>query len=206
VRGTERPRGGFSDTRAPAGTEPDVSGDADVHVIGMGNILFRDEGVGVYAARCLRTAFRYTPAIEVADGAALGFGVMDFFQPSPRRQRLLILDAMLADDKPGAIYRLRGDQLVDIGLAMRPTAHEVDPIQLLKLAAALGEAPELTLIGIVPSDARELAVGLTPELEAAFPRFVDAAIAELRGFGIQAEPTRVVSLGEVIGGLVTCPR
>ncbi len=82
----------------------------------------------------------------------------------------------------------------------------MDPIQLLKLATALGQPPEMILLGIVPADATELAVGLTPDLEAAFPHFVDAAIAELRAFGVQAERTRPVSLDEVIGGLVTCPR
>lgn len=179
---------------------------SDVHVVGMGNILFRDEGVGVYAASCLQSAFRYAPAIEIADGAAMGFGVIDFFQPSERRQRLLILDALLADDRPGTIYRLAGDQLLDLGPAIRPTAHEVDPLQLLKLATALGEPPEMILLGIIPADASEMALGLTPVLQAAFPRFVDAAIAELRAFGIHAEPTRPVSLDEVIGGLTTCPR
>jgi hydrogenase maturation protease len=187
-------------------TEPDAGGDADVHVVGMGNILYRDEGVGVYAARCLQTAFRYEPTIEIADGAAMGFGLIDFFQPAERRQRLLILDAMLADDRPGAIYRISGDQLLDLGPAMRPTAHEVDPLQLLRLATALGEPPEMVLLGIVPADAREMHVGLTPDLEAAFPRFVDAAVAELRAFGVLAVPTGRVALHEVIGGLTTCPR
>ena len=45
-----------------------------VSVVGVGNILYRDEGVGVYAAHYLRQAFRFTPEIDVADGALLGFG------------------------------------------------------------------------------------------------------------------------------------
>jgi hydrogenase maturation protease len=182
-----------------------VSG-PEVHVIGMGNILYRDEGIGVYAARCLQDAYRFTPAIDIADGAAAGFGLMDYFQLAGPPLRLLVLDAMLADSQPGAIYRLTGDQLLDLGPAMRPTAHEVDPIQLLKLATAFGQPPEMVLLGIVPADAAELAIGLTPDLAAAFCRFVDAAVAELGAWGVHAQPIRPISLDDVIGGLVTCQR
>ena len=136
----------------------------------------------------------------------MGFGLMNYFQPAGPPARLVILDALLADDQPGAVYRLSGDQLTSLGPAMRPTAHEVEPIQLLKLAAALGRPPEMSLLGIVPADTSELAVGLTPELGAAFPRYVDAAIAELAVCGVHAERFRSVSLDEVIGELVTCER
>lgn len=178
----------------------------DVHVVGMGNILYRDEGIGVYAARSLQQAYRFTPAVEVADGAALGFGLMDYFQVSGPLLRLLVLDALLADDQAGAIYRLSGDQLLDLGPALRPTAHEVDPLALLKLATAFGQPPEMVLLGIVPADAAGLGLGLTRELGAAFCRFVDAAVAELGRWGVQAERVRAISLDDVIGGLVTCQR
>jgi hydrogenase maturation protease len=178
----------------------------EIHVVGMGNILFRDEGIGVYAAHYLRRAYHFTPAIEIADGAAMGFGLMDYFRPTEPGQRLLILDALLADDQPGAIYRLAGDQLLDLGPAMRPTAHEVDPIQLLKLATALGQPPEMVLLGIVPADATELGLGLTEKLGSAFGRFVAEAVAELRSCGIEVERVRSLSLDDVIGGLVTCQR
>jgi hydrogenase maturation protease len=179
---------------------------SETHVVGMGNILYRDEGVGVYAAHYLRRAYRFSPEVEVADGAAMGFGLMDYFQSAEPRPKLLILDALLADDRPGAIYRLSGDRLCDLGPAMRPTAHEVDPIQLLRLATALGQPPEMVLFGIVPADTTELGLGLTDELASAFPRFVDQVVAELRSSGIRAEQVSAPSLDDVIGGLVTCPR
>lgn len=177
---------------------------SDLHVIGMGNILYRDEGVGVYAAHYLRAAYQFTPAIEVIDGALMGFGLMTYFQASGPPSRLIILDALLADDRPGAVYRLSGEQLTGLGPDMRLTAHEVDAVQLLKLATALGNPPEMTLLGIVPADTSELAVGLTPELGAAFPQYVDAALAELRRYGVHGEQSRPLALDDVIGELVTC--
>ena len=117
--------------RAPRGT-------ARISVVGVGNILYRDEGVGVYAARYLQHAYRFQPEIEVADGAALGFGLMDFFEDA---STVIVLDALLADAGPGTIYRLPTEELLDLGPDITPTAHEVDPIHLLKRAHALGQLP-----------------------------------------------------------------
>jgi hydrogenase maturation protease len=170
-------------------------------VVGMGNILYRDEGVGVYAARCLERAFRFEPQIAIADGAALGFGVIDLFSDSTT---LIVLDAVLADGSPGTVYRLVEEQLLDLASSVRMTAHEVEPLQLLRLSPAFTDPPEMVLLGIVPADTSQLCVGLTPELEAAFPPYVEAVVAELRRRGIRAERLRPVSLQDVIGSLVTC--
>lgn len=178
----------------------------DVHVVGMGNILYHDEGIGVYAAAYLRQAYRFSPEIQIADGAALGFGVMDYFTEAGLPPRVLVLDALLTDAPPGSVFRLPAEELLDLGPAMRPTAHEVDPVAMLKLAAAFGQAPDLVLLGIVPENASDLTVGLTEALRDALPAFTAAAIAQLSEWGVFAEPTGPVSLDDVIDGLVTCPR
>lgn len=176
---------------------------SDVTVIGMGNILYRDEGVGVYAIHQLRAAYRFQPAIELVDGAMLGFELLDYFHPGAD---LLILDALLADDRPGAVYRLPAEELLRLGPDTHPMAHEVDPVQQLRLATALGEPIDLALIGIVPADTSGFEVGLSPQLRAAFPAFVEAVLAELQRRGVHAERIRSVPLDEVIGGLVEVPR
>jgi hydrogenase maturation protease len=173
---------------------------ASISVVGVGNILYRDEGVGVYAARYLQQAYRFEPPIEVADGAALGFSVMDFFEDS---STVIVLDALLAGAAPGTVYRLPTERLLDLGPDVTPTAHEVDPIHVLKRARALGQSTDMVLLGIVPQDASQMAVGLTPTLAAAFPRFVDAALDEIRAHGVRAEPLRAMSLHDVIEGLVS---
>jgi len=180
----------------PADRQP--AGARRVTVVGVGNILYRDEGVGVYAAHYLRQTFAFTPEIDVADGALLGFGLMDFFSADGT---VIVLDALLADGAPGSIYRLATDQLLELGHDVIPTAHEVDPVHLLRRARALGERVEMVLLGIVPADASEMAVGLTPALADAFPRFVDAAVLELRAHGVHAERIDAISLDQVIDGL-----
>ena len=170
-------------------------GTARISVVGVGNVLYRDEGVGVYAAHYLEQAYRFAPEIEVADGAALGFGLMDFFNDG---STVIVLDALLGAASPGTVYRLPTEELLDLGPDVSATAHEVDPIHLLKWAHALGQSPEVVLLGIVPEDASGMAIGLTPALAAAFPRFVDAALDELRSRGVRAECVRKTSLDGVI--------
>lgn len=172
---------------------------SDIAVLGMGNILYRDEGVGVYAVHHLRTAYRFDPAIELVDGAMLGFALTDHFRAGAR---LLVLDALLADNRPGTVYRLPAEELLRLGPDTQPMAHEVDPVQQLKVATALGDPLDLTLLGIVPADTGGFQVGLTPPLRAAFPAFVGAVLAELRRHGVHADPVRPVPLDEVISGLV----
>ena len=171
-----------------------------VHVVGMGNILYGDEGVGVYAARYLNAAYRFSPDIDVVDGATLGFGLMELFE---KGAKIIVLDALAVDARPGTTYRLPREELLNLGPEMQPTAHEVEPLELLKLAEVVGEPPDMVLFGIVPADARTMQVGLTPALAAAFPAFVDAVISEIRASGINAELVRPMSVDEVIESLVT---
>jgi hydrogenase maturation protease len=170
-------------------------------VVGMGNILYRDEGVGVYAARCLDRAFRFEPEITVTDGAALGFSVIDVFSDCTT---VIVLDAVLAGASPGTVYRLPAEQLLDLAPAVRMTAHEVEPLQLLRLSPTFTEPPEMLLLGIVPADTSQLSVGLTRELEAVFPGYVAAIVAELRSRGIRCDQVAPVSLHDVVESLVTC--
>lgn len=174
---------------------------ADVTVVGMGNILFGDEGVGVYAAHYLRAAYRFSPQVEICDGAMLGFALTDVFQDGGR---VVVLDSLLTNARPGTVYRLPSDELLNLGPETRPTAHEVDPVNLLKQATGLGIAVDLTLIGIVPGDFSAWQIGLTPQVRAAFPVFIGAIVGELRRRGIEAEPVGKVPipLEEVIDGLV----
>jgi hydrogenase maturation protease len=171
-----------------------------VHVVGMGNLLYRDEGIGVYAARYLQDAYRFSPEIDVVDGATLGFGLMELFEGGAK---IIVLDALMTNAPAGTVYRLPREQLLDLGPSMQPTAHEVEPLELLKLAEVLGEPPDMVLMGVVPADAKTMAVGLTPALEAAFPAYVDAVVSEIRASGVQAELVRRLSCDEVIESLVT---
>lgn len=174
------------------------AGQAQTVVLGVGNILYGDEGIGVYGARVLADGFRFAPAVDVVDGATLGFSMMDLFRQA---RALIVLDALAADAEPGSIFRLPAAELRQLAPQFRPTAHEVDPLQLLRLAPLLGHVPDLVLLGIVPART-DIGVGLSPALEAAFPRFVEAALRELRERQIQADEVARVALPDAVASLV----
>ena len=167
-------------------------------VLGVGNILYGDEGVGVLAAHALARCFRFTPAVEVLDGATLGFDMIDLFTT---RSSIIVLDALAADARPGSIFRLPSALLRQLGPEVRPTAHEVDPLHLLKMAPLFGDPPELVLLGIVPATTA-CTVGLSPALASAFGAFVQAALTELAAQGVRAEPVAPVVLDDVVDALV----
>ena len=168
-------------------------------VVGVGNILWRDEGVGVLAAHYLRDNYFFDPPVQVIDGAMLGFALIDLFTDGAR---LLVLDALLTDAAPGTVFRLPGHELLDLGPDMVPTAHEVDPIHQFKQADMLGVDMDMSMVAIVPQDASQMGLGLTPELREAFPAYIEAALAELDSWGITATRSAGADVDAVLDSLV----
>lgn len=191
----------------PNAAPPGTSGPAPTVrapvVLGVGNILYGDEGVGVYAARALEHCYRFTPEVEIVDGATLGFAMIDLFHGPGT---LIVLDALATDAHPGSIFRLPAEELLRLGPEMQPTAHEVDPVTLLRLAPLFGEPPDMVLIGIVPFNASDLAIGLTPPLVAAFDEFVNVTLSELSAKGVRADQRAPLSLDDVVASLVAGTR
>jgi hydrogenase maturation protease len=151
-----------------------------VVVIGIGNILFCDEGVGVYAGRYLEENYDFEPKIEIVDGGTLGFGLMDYYQTY---DKVVVLDTISIDDTPGAVYNVPSSELMELG-EYRNTAHEVEVVEMLEICSLLGKIAEVNVIGIVPEDIVTVGIGLSERLHAHFPALVEAAAKELVRSGI----------------------
>jgi hydrogenase maturation protease len=173
---------------------------ARVRVLGMGNILYGDEGAGVWAAHYLRAGYEFAPEVEVLDGAALGFGVLDVFDGGGP---VLVLDALVADRADaGSVYRFTDRDLLDVAADRRLAAHEVEPVGQLRLRTALGGAPPTVLLAIVPQHIG-MVVALSPAVRAAFGGYLRAALDQLRGWGVTATARAQVDLDDVRVGLTT---
>lgn len=177
------------------------AGPPGVVVLGVGNILYGDEGAGVFAAHALQRSFRWTPEVEIVDGATLGFDMFDVFR---RARTVIVLDALATEAAPGSIFRLPAEQLLQLGPEFRPTAHEVDPIQLLRMAPLFGPPPDMVLFGVVPASTG-LGVGLSPPLGRSFDRLLAAAVSELASRGVTGEQVGPVDLDGVISSVVGAP-
>jgi len=141
-------------------------------VVGVGNSLMKDEGVGVHVARAL--ADTTLPAgVEVIDAGTdpdVAFDVVRF-------DRVIIVDAARGGQEPGTIYRFGGEGGLDVN-ERRQTCHDVGLLQTLRKAAQA--TPEIVIVGVEP---KEIAWGL--ELSAivrqSVPRVVRIVQHELRG-------------------------
>jgi hydrogenase maturation protease len=151
-------------------------------VLGLGNLLCTDDGLGVAALHQLRQRYVIPDEILLLDGGTLGLALLPHITGAAG---LLILDAVGAAAPPGTLLRFEGDAA---GLAMRErlSVHQVGVADLLCAARWLDRYPRRTvLLGVVP-ESTELGVGCTRTVERQLSALVRAAAQELESFGFGA--------------------
>lgn len=151
-------------------------------VIGVGNVLFKDEGVGIYASRLLRDNYSFNSELEIMDGGTLGFKLMTFFQ---EYDNVIILDTVSIEDKAGEVFRLPSDVLLGLG-TYRKTAHEVEIVEMLEICSVLDKHANVVILGIIPEDIETVEIGLTKTIEEKISFLVDNAVKEVESLGIKA--------------------
>lgn len=126
-------------------------------VLGVGNILFTDEGIGVAAADEINRLYDLSENVTVMDGGTLGTRLMD---PIMNCDLLIVVDAVLGDGEPGSIYRLTGEDLRK-SLAFKDSMHQTDLVDTLIMCEIVGNRPEAVIIGMEPFDYHTMNVGLS---------------------------------------------
>ncbi len=143
-------------------------------VLGLGNILLRDEGVGVRVVQALER-MTLPPDVEVFDGATAGLDLLDVLAG---RRKVVVIDAIAGDSPPGTVLRLTPDDLAtrcEQGISL----HDIGLLEALALTKQLGDAPEeVVIIGVKPNDV-ECGLELSPETARLLPRLLDLVFAEL---------------------------
>jgi hydrogenase maturation protease len=143
-------------------------------ILGVGNILLRDEGVGVRAVEALREAC-LPEGVEALDGGTLGVDLVDLIAG---RRRLIVIDTVRAGGRPGSIYRLA------VGDLLHPTVpnlslHQTGLLEALQMAEHLGCAPQEVLIFGVEPGAIHYGLELSDAIAAAVPRVNALVLAEV---------------------------
>ncbi len=152
----------------PGSAEPHL---APVLVLGLGNLLLRDDGVGLELLRRLKTATASSDGVEFLDGGTQGIALLPWVAG---RRALLILDAIALGEPPGTVHIHEGP---DLPQQARPglSAHEGNAGELLATAQLIGDLPDTVhLVGIEP-DEISTGIGLSPAVARAVPRGVKAA-------------------------------
>lgn len=154
-----------------------------VLVIGLGNPLMGDDGIGLAALQRLRER-RLPASAELVDGGTWGMNLLPIIESA---DAVILLDAIRAGAMPGAVVELEGDA-VPRRLALKLSPHQIDLAEVLALAALRGTLPpRLLAIGLEP-EVVEMSTTLSPAVEAAFPALL--ARVELRLGALSANPGR----------------
>ena len=158
-------------------------------VLGLGNILLRDEGVGVRVVEALAERYALPAEVEVVDGGTAG---MDLLNTLAGCDHLLICDAVRTSEPPGSVVKLVGEQIPAL-FQTRCSPHQLGLSDLLATLTLTGEAPAtVTLIGIIPADLR-LGLELSAEAAEAAGGAVEELAAELRELGYPLGPKRLAA-------------
>ena len=152
-------------------------------ILGVGNILFTDEGIGVRALEWLRERYDFPEQTRLIDGGTLGMGLMDALLSC---DRVYVLDAVLCGGVPGSVYRLTDNDLRK-SMSFRDSLHQTDLVDTLIYCDMLGHRPEGVIFGMEPFDYHTMAVGLSPVCEQALPVLATRLLEELRGLGLNIE-------------------
>jgi hydrogenase maturation protease len=150
-------------------------------ILGIGNILLRDEGVGVHVIEAIQAAvargeIHLSPDVEVYDGGTFGIDLIDMIAG---RRRVICVDAVAADVPPATVLRFTGADLAKKRVADM-SLHQLGLLETLQMSQQLGCAPaEVVIFGITPK-AMDPGLEMTPEVAALVPRVVALVLAELK--------------------------
>ncbi len=158
----------------------------DALVLGIGNVLWADEGFGVRCVEALVDAWELPPGVDSMDGGTQGLYLLPFVQGT---RRLLIFDAIDFGLTPGTL-RVLEDADVPCYLGARKTSlHQTGFQEVLACAALTDSLPEsLVLIGVQLVDIDDFGGSLRPELCAQVQPAVELAVARLTEWGLAPRP------------------
>jgi len=143
-------------------------------VVGVGNTIHSDDGVGVQALRRLEGDPRLPSDVTLIDGGTLGLELLAYVGDAPH---LLLLDAVDVGERPGSFVRMAGDELT--GLPCGASVHQLGVADLLATLPLVSDAPrEIVLLGVQPAST-DWGTELSAPVEAALASLVEAAVEQL---------------------------
>jgi len=160
---------------------------ANILVLGIGNVLLTDEGVGVRAINELARRYVFSEQVELLDGGTAG---IELLRHIAGRDHLIIIDAMKCGQPPGTVVRVEGAD-VPAAFRTRISPHQLGLSDLLAAAMLTGELPaNLVLFGVEPASL-EPGLDLSDVVEASVDKLLNGVCDELRAIGCNIEPLAI---------------
>jgi len=151
-----------------------------IRILGVGNVLCTDDGLGPYAIKVLESQFEFPQGVEVLDVGTPG---LDFTPYLADALMVIVLDTVKGDQPPGSLRLLRDREIVAKPPPSRMSPHEPGLREALMATELAEMSPEeILLIGVIP-ESTEQGTKLTEAVKAAVPSVVDTVVAELERLG-----------------------
>ncbi len=164
-------------------------------ILGVGNILEKDDGIAIYATKYLESNYTFKPKIDIINGGVEGINLLNMFMEYPH---IMILDAIEIEDDPGSIYHIPSQELTGYGLNSGG-AHEIGVLQCFDILELLGkEVPKSSVLGIVPKDI-DVYIGLSKVMHEKFSTYIETLVKILNNLNIQVtKNNEIISLENII--------
>ncbi|OHD68706.1 MAG: hypothetical protein A2W19_12900 [Spirochaetes bacterium RBG_16_49_21] len=143
-----------------------------VLILGIGNLLKSDDGLGVHIIRYMEeSAVTLPDGVELLDGGTAGFDLLGLIEDY---DKIVIVDALKTDDKPGSIYRFTPEHAVET--RSRFSLHEVGIMEVIRVLKIMDRNPEIEFVGIVPENIRDIDINISPAVKESIPRAVEVIL------------------------------
>lgn len=159
----------------------DVLYPSEITVLGVGNVILRDEGFGVRVVEYLDALYDFPEVVQLVDGGTLGIELTQYLTGT---KKLLVIDSINGGAPPGTVFRF-ADEEVTAHFQDKLSVHEVGIQDVLTLLFLTGKKiPHVVVIGAQPYDLGA-GVELSPRMRALLPEMAEKALEELRAWGVR---------------------
>lgn len=156
----------------------------DVLVLGLGNVLLGDDGLGTAVVAKLERRYRIPAGVQLEDGGTLGLSLLPLIAESCH---VILVDAVRTEAPPGTLVRIDGSEVMD-AVRTRLSVHQVGVADLLDAARLIDCYPAtVTLLGLVPH-AIDLKVARSGAVDDGLDRLMAAVVSEVRELGYELVP------------------
>ncbi len=167
-------------------------------LLGIGNILYADEGVGVHFVNYIEENYRFSHPeyqVDTLDGGTLAHGLIPTLA---KYDHLVVVDTVNAQGtEPGQVYFFNFDSAPP-EIDWQGSAHEVEMLQALTMMEMVGDRPQTWILGVVPTVLEPMHLGLTEKIHAAIPVMEKALLAHMTGLGIAVQRVADVPINALI--------
>jgi hydrogenase maturation protease len=155
---------------------------SEVTILGIGNLLMGDEGVGIHALTTLQETYTFSPNINFIDGGTIGIDLIPYFEEC---KKMIIIDAVDSQEEPGFIVTLANEE-IHYRFNTKLSLHHAglsDVLSIIKLQEI--EAPDMVLIGVQPEKV-EMGLELSDTVGSKMEKVISIIINKLEEWGIES--------------------